>query len=244
MKVVFDGITHNFGSVRVLERIDLGVREGEFVCILGPSGCGKSTLLNIVGGFVAPTTGVVTIDGERVTRPDPRRIFVFQERGVFPWLTVEGNIGFGLFRLSAEEKRERIAHYVRLVGLNGFERAYPRELSGGMKQRLEVARALAVNPDVLYLDEPFGALDSITRLQMRRELLRIWQSEKKTILFVTHDIEESVQLADRVVVLSQRPAVVRRIVDIDIPHPRDLSDPRYIALRDEIFGEIGLAHQI
>jgi ABC-type nitrate/sulfonate/bicarbonate transport system ATPase subunit len=244
MKVVFDGITHTFGSVRVLDRIDLGVRDGEFVCILGPSGCGKSTLLNIVGGFVSPTSGVVTIDGEPVAGPDPRRIFVFQERGVFPWLTVDGNIGFGLFRLSDEEKRERIAHYVRLVGLNGFERSYPRELSGGMKQRLEVARALAVNPDVLYLDEPFGALDSITRLQMRRELLRIWQSEKKTILFVTHDIEESVQLADRVVVLSQRPAVVRRIVDIDIPHPRDLSDPRYIALRDEIFGEIGLAHQV
>jgi ABC-type nitrate/sulfonate/bicarbonate transport system ATPase subunit len=133
---------------------------------------------------------------------------------------------------------------VQLVGLRGFERSYPRELSGGMKQRLEVARALAVNPDVLYLDEPFGALDSITRLQMRRELLRIWHAEKKTILFVTHDIEESVQLADRVVVLSARPGRVRRIVDIDIPHPRDLSDPRYITLRDVIFGEIGLAHQV
>jgi ABC-type nitrate/sulfonate/bicarbonate transport system ATPase subunit len=133
---------------------------------------------------------------------------------------------------------------VQLVGLRGFEQSYPRELSGGMKQRLEVARALAVDPDVLYLDEPFGALDSITRLQMRRELLRIWEAEKKTILFVTHDIEESVQLADRVVVLSARPGRVRRVVDIDIPHPRDLSDPRYIRLRDEIFGEIGLAHQV
>jgi ABC-type nitrate/sulfonate/bicarbonate transport system ATPase subunit len=132
---------------------------------------------------------------------------------------------------------------VQLVGLKGFEGSYPRELSGGMKQRLEVARALAVNPDVLYLDEPFGALDSITRLQMRRELLRIWQAERKTILFVTHDIEESVQLADRVVVLSARPGRVRRIVNIDIPHPRDLSDPRYITRRDEIFAEIGLAHQ-
>ena len=186
----------------------------------------------------------MTIDGQPVTGPDPRRIFVFQERGVFPWLTVEGNIGFGLFRLSADERRERIAHYVQLVGLSGFERAFPRELSGGMKQRVEVARALAVNPDVLYLDEPFGALDSITRLQMRAELLRIWQAERKTILFVTHDIEESVQLADRVVVLSARPARIRRIVDIDIAHPRDLSSPRYIQLRDSIFAEIGLAHKI
>ena len=251
MKVVFNHIGKTFGpatpggnSIRVLDDINLSVREGELICLLGPSGCGKSTLLNIVGGFIAPEEGEVTIDGERVTAPDPRRIFVFQERGVFPWLTVEENIGFGLWRLSAEERRQRVAHYVGLVGLRGFERSYPRELSGGMKQRLEVARALAVNPDVLYLDEPFGALDSITRLQMRRELLRIWQAERKTILFVTHDIEESVQLADRVVVLSARPGRIRRIVDIDIPHPRDLSDPRYIALRDEIFGEIGLAHQI
>ncbi len=234
----------SFGNVRVLDDINLSVSEGEFVCLLGPSGCGKSTLLNIVGGFLRPSEGEVAIDGERVTQPDPRRIFVFQERGVFPWLTVEENIGFGLFRMSEQEKRERIAHYVQMVGLRGFEKSYPRELSGGMKQRLEVARALAVDPDVLYLDEPFGALDSITRLQMRRELLRIWQAEMKTILFVTHDIEESVQLADRVVVLSARPGKVQRIVDIDIPHPRDLSDPRYIRLRDVIFGEIGLAHQV
>jgi NitT/TauT family transport system ATP-binding protein len=244
MKVQFRNISMSFAAMRVLDDVSLDVREGEFVCLLGPSGCGKSTLLNIVGGFLAPQQGSVTIDGEAVTGPDPRRIFVFQERGVFPWLTVEENIGFGLFKLPDAEKRERITHYVQLVGLKGFERSYPRELSGGMKQRLEVARALAVNPDVLYLDEPFGALDSITRLQMRRELLRIWHAERKTILFVTHDIEESVQLADRVVVLSARPGRVQRIVDIDIPHPRDLSDPRYIRLRDEIFGEIGLAHQV
>jgi len=231
-------------DVHVLEELDLDVHEGEFVCILGPSGCGKSTLLNIVAGFLPPTSGSVRIDGEEVRGPDPRRIFVFQERGVFPWLTVEGNIGFGLGRLSREEREKRIAHYVQLVGLNGFEKAYPHELSGGMKQRVEVARALAVDPDMLYLDEPFGALDSITRLVMRGELLRIWQAEKKTILFVTHDIEESVQLADRVVVLSARPARIRRIVEIDLPHPRDLSSRRYLELRDGIFEEIGLAHRI
>ena len=244
MKVEFSEVSRAFGSVRVLERVNLAVKEGEFVCILGPSGCGKSTLLNIAGGFIPPTEGAVTIDGVPVTRPDPRRIFVFQERGVFPWLTVEENIGFGLFRLQNGDKHTRIAHYIQLVGLQGFEKAYPRELSGGMKQRLEVARALAVDPDVLYLDEPFGALDSITRLQMRRELLRIWHAEKKTILFVTHDIEESVQLADRVVVMSQRPARIRREIVIDIPHPRDLSSRRYIELRDQLFSEIGLAHQV
>ncbi|MEK6371726.1 MAG: ABC transporter ATP-binding protein [Acidobacteriota bacterium] len=244
MKVRFHDVSMHFGAIEVLEAINLDVTEGELVCILGPSGCGKSTLLNIAGGFLEPSAGEVTIDGQRVSGPDRRRIFVFQERGVFPWLTVEGNIGFGLFDLSDAERRARIAHYVALVGLKGFERSYPRELSGGMKQRVEVARALAVNPDVLYLDEPFGALDSITRLQMRSELLRIWEAEKKTILFVTHDIEESVQLADRVVVLSARPGRVRRIVEIDIAHPRDLSSPRYLALRDEIFGEIGLAHKI
>ena len=231
-------------EVRVLEDIDLDVREGEFVCILGPSGCGKSTLLNIVAGFLPPTAGGVRIDGADVRGPDPRRIFVFQERGVFPWLTVEGNIGFGLGGMSREERERRIEHYIALVGLDGFENAYPHELSGGMKQRVEVARALAVNPDVLYLDEPFGALDSITRLVMRSELLRIWHAERKTILFVTHDIEESVQLADRVVVMSARPARIRRIVDIDLAHPRDLSSRRYLELRDGIFEEIGLAHRI
>ena len=247
-KLRLDEVTMEFrsdgNSVEVLNRISLEVYEGEFVCVLGPSGCGKSTLLNIVAGFIPPTSGAVWIEGEQVRGPDPRRIFVFQERGVFPWLTVEGNIGFGLYRLSRQEKAQRIAHYVKLVGLEGFERAYPQELSGGMKQRLEVARALAVNPDMLFLDEPFGALDSITRLGMRTELLRIWELERKTIIFVTHDIEEAVQLSDRVVVLSARPARIRRIVEIDIPHPRDISDPRYLELRDGIFEEIGLAHKI
>jgi len=218
-----------FGAMEVLQHITIDVKEGEFLCIVGPSGCGKSTLLNIAGGFLEPSAGSVTIDGEPVTAPDRRRIFVFQERGVFPWLTVEGNIGFGLFDMPEEARRQRVAQYIQLVGLDGFEKAYPRELSGGMKQRVEVARALAVNPDVLFLDEPFGAL---------------WRAERKTVLFVTHDIEESVQLADRVVVMSARPGRIRRVVDIDIVHPRDLSSKRYIELRDLIFGEIGLAHQV
>jgi ABC-type nitrate/sulfonate/bicarbonate transport system ATPase subunit len=246
--MVIEGLSVTFDiggkPLHAVDDVSLMIADGEFVCILGPSGCGKSTLLNVCGGFLAPTSGAVRIDGAEVREPDPRRIFVFQERGVLPWLSVEDNIGFGLFRLSAEERRERIARYVDLVGLKGFEHSYPHELSGGMKQRVEVARALAVNPDILYLDEPFGALDSITRLQMRAELLRIWSQDKKTVLFVTHDIEESLQLADRVVIMSARPGRIRRILSVEMPHPRDISSRQYIALRDEVFAEIGLAHQV
>jgi NitT/TauT family transport system ATP-binding protein len=231
-------------AISVLEDINLEVSEGEFVCIVGPSGCGKSTLLNVLAGFLSSTSGSVTIDGETVSGPDPRRILVFQERGVFPWLTVEGNIGFGLSKLPRAQREQRIAHYVQTVRLQGFEKAYPSDLSGGMKQRLQVARALAVNPDILYLDEPFGALDSITRVIMRGELLRIWQTERRTILFVTHDIDEAVQMADRVVVLSSRPARIKDILNIDIPHPRNISSPRYLELRDEVLKQIGLAFEI
>ncbi len=241
VSVVFE---RDGNRTEVLNNINLEVGDGEFVCLLGPSGCGKTTLLNAMAGFLSPTSGEIRVDGEPVRRPDPRRIFVFQERGVFPWLTVEGNIGFGLSKLPRTEREQRIAHYVKMVGLQGFEKTYPQELSGGMKQRLEVARALAVNPDMLLLDEPFGALDSITRLVMRGELLRIWEAERKTVIFVTHDIDEAVQLADRVVVMSARPATIRQIVNIDIAHPRDISAPRYLELRDGIFQQIGLAHKV
>lgn len=231
-------------SFPVLEDINLDVSDGEFICLVGPSGCGKSTLLNLMGGFLAPTSGSITIDGQPVQGPDPRRILVFQERGVFPWLTVEGNIGFGLSSLSRAERDQRIAHYVQMMRLQGFEHTYPADLSGGMKQRLQVARALAVNPDILYLDEPFGALDSVTRLIMRGELLRIWESERRTIIFVTHDIDEAVQLADRVVVLSSRPAKIEDVLTIDIAHPRNISSPRYLQLRDELMSKIGLAYTL
>ena len=236
------GIIMRFGDREVLRGIDLDVREGEFLCILGPSGCGKSTLLNILAGFLAPTAGMVEAAGEPVRGSDPRRIFVFQERGTFPWLTVEGNIAFGIQKLPREEREARVRQYVEAVGLLGFEKSYPAELSGGMRQRLEVARALAVKPDMLLLDEPFGALDGITRMTMRRELLRV--RERKTILFVTHDIDEAVQLADRIVILSPRPATIQAVIPVALEHPRDLSSPGYLALRNNLLDQVGLGGAI
>ncbi|HEY5893998.1 MAG TPA: ABC transporter ATP-binding protein [Chthoniobacterales bacterium] len=230
--------------VHVLENVNAEVEKGEFVCIVGPSGCGKSTLLNVIGGFLTATSGETLVEGAPVKGPDPRRIFVFQENGVFPWLTVRENIGFGLRRKTEVEREHIIAHYVEMVGLTGFESAYPRELSGGMRQRVEIARALAANPDIIYMDEPFGALDFITRLKMRADLVRIWSAEKKTILFVTHDIEEAVQMADRVLVMSRRPATVREVVSIDLPRPRDLDSPDYLEKRDHIFHVMGMSLRV
>jgi NitT/TauT family transport system ATP-binding protein len=227
------------GSVPVLEQINLSVREGEFVCIVGPSGCGKSTLLNIVGGFLKATRGEVLIDGAPVVGPDRRRVFIFQENGVFPWQTVEENIGFGLLDRATEERQRIVSHYIEMVGLTGFERSYPRELSGGMRQRVEIARALAASPDVLYMDEPFGALDFLTRLRMRAELIDIWERERKTVLFVTHDVDEAVQLADRIVVMTRRPASINSVIEVKLPRPRDLDAPEYLSIRDEIFEIMG-----
>jgi NitT/TauT family transport system ATP-binding protein len=222
-------------DVHVLEGVDLRVEAGQFVCLVGPSGCGKTTLLNIIGGFLPATRGAVLVQGEPVRGPDPRRVFIFQEGGVFPWLTVRDNIGFGIARATpAAARAEVIRHYVEMVGLTGFEAAYPRELSGGMRQRVEIARALAVNSEIIYMDEPFGALDYFTRFKMRADLVRIWQQERKTILFVTHDIEEALQLADHVVVLGRRPATIRRIVPVDLARPRDAAAPDYVRLRDTI----------
>ena len=228
------------GAVDVLENINLEVRAGEFIVIVGPSGCGKSTLLSIIAGFQTLTSGDLLVEGEPVNGPDKRRLFVFQENAVFPWLTVERNIGFGLSHLPAAKRVEIVRHYVDLVGLTGFEHAYPRELSGGMRQRTEIARVLAANPDIIFMDEPFGALDYITRLKLRADLVRLWQKEKKTILFVTHDIDESVQLADRIVVMSRRPATIAKIIDADLPRPRDMDSAGYIQVRDEVFAAMGM----
>ncbi len=230
-------------AVHVLEDINLDVRDGEFVCLVGPSGCGKSTLLNIAGGFFPATRGEVLVDGDPVVAPDPKHIFIFQENAAFPWLTVEENVGFGVKRATEAERRDLIEHYIEMVGLTGFGRAFPQELSGGMRQRVEIARALAAEPDVLFMDEPFGALDYLTRLRLRHELIQIWQREKRTVLFVTHDVEEAIQLADRVVVMGKRPSRIRAIIPVDAERPRDLDDPVYRLLRDEVFEVMGLDHQ-
>jgi NitT/TauT family transport system ATP-binding protein len=231
-------------TVNVLQDVTADVQRGEFVCIVGPSGCCKSTLLNIVGGFVEATSGDALVEGERVNHPDPRRIFVFQENGVFPWLNVRENIAFGVRNKTAKERDELVRRYTDMVGLNGFEEAFPRELSGGMRQRVEIARALGASPDIIYMDEPFGALDFITRLKMRADLVRIWQAERKTILFVTHDIEEAVQLADRVFVMTNRPATIQKIVDVNLPRPRNLDSPGYLRTRDEIFRLMGMSLRV
>jgi len=247
-KLSFEGIQQSFPTKQedllVLDGIDLDVAESEFVCLLGPSGCGKSTLLNIAGGFVSPTAGRVTIDGEVVTAPSARRVFVFQEYGIFPWASVWDNIALGLRHLSSEEQHEIVGSTIELVGLEGFERAYPMELSGGMKQRVEVARALAVSPDVIYMDEPFGALDSLTRLTMRSELIRIWGQKKPTILFVTHDVDESIQLAERIVVMSARPGRIAEILEVDLPHPRDLGSPEYGVIKNRLYELLGVSNKI
>jgi ABC-type nitrate/sulfonate/bicarbonate transport system ATPase subunit len=231
-------------EIAVLENVNADISRGEFVCIVGPSGCGKSTLLNIVGGFLKATSGEVTVEGQPVHHPDPRRIFVFQENGIFPWLNAHENVGFGLRQETHKEREQIIARYIDMVGLGGFERAYPHELSGGMRQRVEIARALAANPDIIYMDEPFGALDFLTRLKMRTDLVRIWQSEKKTILFVTHDIEEAVQVADRVLIMTARPATIQEVVDIDLPRPRHLDSPGYLEKRDRIFQLMGMSLRV
>ncbi len=228
--------------MHVLEDISLDIRDGEFICLVGPSGCGKSTLLNVLGGFLNATEGEARIDGKVITGPDPKRISIFQESSSFPWLTVEENVAFGVKRSTAAEKRELVEHYIEMVGLTGFGKTFPRELSGGMRQRVELARALAAEPDILFMDEPFGALDYLTRLRLRQELIQIWQREKRTVVFVTHDVEEAVQLADRVVVMGKRPARIRAIVPVDIERTRDLDDPACRMLRDEIFGVMGLDH--
>ena len=222
-KVLVRGVNKVFarkqeGDLVVLTDIELSIAPREFVCLLGPSGCGKSTLLNLVGGFDRPSSGTIEIDGESVAGPDPRRVFVFQEYGIFPWASVWDNVALGLRKLEKAEQHKIVQHYIDLVGLKGFEKTYPGELSGGMKQRVAVARALAVKPDIIFMDEPLGALDSLTRLQMRSELLRIWQAEKMTILFVTHDVDEALQLADRIVVMSPRPGRIAEIVPVRSPN--------------------------
>ncbi len=211
--------------------------KGEFVCLLGPSGCGKTTLLHTVAGFVKASSGQVSIHGEKVEKPDIRRMMIFQNYGLLPWRSVQKNVELGLEskKVPKAQRKEIAAHYLDLVGLGHCKEKHPYQLSGGMQQRVAIARALAVEPEVLFMDEPFGALDAITRMRLQDDVRRLSVEEKKTILFVTHDIEEAIILADRVVVMEPDPGRIKSIVKIQLGHERDRTSDEFILARDKIF---------
>jgi NitT/TauT family transport system ATP-binding protein len=245
-RVVFDRVAKDFptaggGVLRVVDEISLTLHDGEFVSLVGPSGCGKTTLLNMLAGFVTPTRGQVSLDGRVITGAGPDRGVIFQEYGVFPWLTVEQNIAFGLTlranRRPREEREAIVDRYLDLMGLKGFARAYPKTLSGGMRQRVALARAYAVRSEFLLMDEPFGALDAQTRAAMQDLLLDVLEKEGKTVLFITHSVEEALYLSSRIVVITARPARIRQIVTVPFPEPRRsdiIRTPRFLELRAEI----------
>ena len=227
-----------------LKEIRLNVREGEFVTIVGPSGCGKSTLLYLIAGLEVPTEGQILIEGNRVSKPDPRVGIVFQEFRIFLWRTVFKNVLFGLEvqnKLPKARQIELAKEYVEMVGLSGFENRYPKELSGGMKQRVAIAQTLICNPEIILMDEPLGSVDSLTREVLQHEIMRLWEKERKAILFVTHSIDEAIFLGTRVVVFSARPGVIRETFDVDFPYPRtgeEKNDPKFGKLRSRIWGVI------
>jgi NitT/TauT family transport system ATP-binding protein len=239
-------VTVNFpqpggGELRAVDGFELKVGKGEFVTIVGPSGCGKSTLLSVVDGLVRPSSGQVLISGALVMGPSPDRALVFQEFALLPWRTVVDNVMLGLElqrKYTKAQMKEKVDHYIQMVGLQGFEKHYPHQLSGGMRQRVGLARALAVNPEILLMDEPFAALDAQTREIMSVELQRIWEQDKKTVLFVTHSIDEAVYLADRIVVMSGRPGRVKEMIPVNLGRPRGLSikdEPDFVRLRRHIW---------
>lgn len=232
----------NGQRLNVLRDLQLEVKGGASLAIVGPSGCGKTTLLRVLAGLESPDTGQVLIDGHPVQGVGTERAIIFQEPRLLPWLTVLGNVAFGLqVRGTPRDYAEaRARHYIRLVGLAEFESAFPRQLSGGMAQRVGIARALTVQPEILLLDEPLGALDAMTKLTMQEELFRIWREEKVTMILVTHDLEEAIYLADRVLVLPKEKGAVPRLIDVDLPRPRDRSDAHFVEMRRRLMAEFGL----
>ncbi|WP_427911554.1 ABC transporter ATP-binding protein [Ramlibacter sp. MMS24-I3-19] len=245
VRISFDRVSVDFptshGPMRVLDDVSFEIRNGEFVSIIGPSGCGKTTMMNIVGGFVQPTQGRVLLDGKPVAGPGPDRGVIFQEYGVFPWLTVRQNIAFGLklaaSKVPAAQREDTVARYMKLMGLSDFANHFPKHLSGGMRQRLAIARAYAVRPQFLLMDEPFGALDAQTRSAMQDLLLQVLQSEDKTVMLITHSVEEAIYLSSRIVVVTARPARIRTIIDVPFGYPRAENvheDPRFGELRAHI----------
>lgn len=239
-QIVVDGVSKGFGPLSVVDNVSFDVRDGEFVAIVGPSGCGKSTLLNIIAGFERADRGTIRIDGVPVAGPSRNGIMISQHGSVFPWLTVQDNVMFGLTGARESERRELAHRYIEMVGLAGFEKAYPHELSGGMLKRVELARAFVVKPEILYMDEPFSALDALMSLKMQMELRRILDEERHTVILITHDVEEAIYLADRILVLTPRPTTIQTSFEVDLPHPRKLSDPRAQTLREDVLRELGL----
>ncbi|MBB5608962.1 MULTISPECIES: ABC transporter ATP-binding protein [unclassified Janthinobacterium] len=231
-------------DVIALKDINLDIASGEFICLLGPSGCGKSTLLNAIAGFSHPTSGQILAGGKLITEPGPDRGMVFQEYALFPWMSIERNIAFGLeiAGKSAAEIKERVDMLLNMLGLTEFRARYPKDLSGGMRQRVAIARVLALDSPIMLMDEPFGALDALTRRNLQDELLKIWKVFGTTIVFVTHSIEESIYLADRTIVMTYRPGSIKRDVAIDLPRPRDPSDPEFNRLK-RILGEMVMEEQ-
>ena len=223
--------------------VSFDVRDNEFLVLLGPGHCGKTVLLNIIGGLEQPVTGQFSIDGEVVRGSDERICMVFQKLALMPWKTVMQNVEFGLQirGMAKEERRKEAQKYINLVRLDGFEKSYPHQLSGGMKQRVGIARAYTANPEILLMDEPFGQLDAQTRYAMQEEVQRIWQQEKRTVIFVTNNIEEAIYLGDRIVLLTKCPAQIKKIYDINLPRPRDAMDPEFLAIRKEISENTDLA---
>lgn len=243
-KIAINNIQKSYVSGKenrlVVGGITLNVRDGEFVAIVGPSGCGKSTLMKIIAGFEQPDAGNIQVDGVERKGPNANGIVISQHGSVFPWLNVQQNLMFGLNGNEHGDKAALADHYAAMVGLKGFEKNYPHELSGGMLKRVEIARALVVKPEILFMDEPFSALDALMNLKMRTELLRILEEERHTVLLITHDVEEAIHLADRIVVLSPRPATIQKIFDVPFTHPRKLSTLEAQTLKEDILRELGI----
>ena len=222
--------------------VSLKIEKGEFVCLLGPSGCGKTTLLNAIAGFEKVTEGKIFIGGNEVKSPSTKNVTIFQNYGLLPWRTVQKNVELGLEckKLAKNERRKLAAKYIEMVGLTSFAKNHPGQLSGGMQQRVAIARALAVDPEIIFMDEPFGALDALTRMKMQDEISSIWEEQKKTIIFVTHDIEEAVFLADRVVIMTPNPGKIKSIIDVPLARKRDRTSADFLSIRDRVFSEFEL----
>lgn len=227
------------------DNVSLSIAKGEFICLLGPSGCGKSTLLNAIAGFDTVTVGSITIDGAEVKKPSTEYVTIFQNYGLLPWRTVQKNVELGLENksISKSERRETAQKYIELVNLSEFKNSHPNQLSGGMKQRVAIARALAVSPEIIFMDEPFGALDAITRMKLQDDILKISKEEHKTIIFVTHDIEEAVFLADRIIIMTPNPGKIKSIINVPLSrYGRDRTSDDFIALRDKVFEIFNMKH--